>query len=183
MTKDEQDEDYFMIPCIAAMGTTHKYTVISVGKIQLSCLINTGAEVNVLSEISYYDLGQPELHPPKKRLYAYGPEGSRAPLPVLGTMKTAVHSAVTRKTAETEFHVIRGKAENLLGQRTAVDLEPVSFAQAVVSPDPTTTNLINPRDLDPSLQTLINPGSTRRQRRQVSMPCTPTVRWDYLTKM
>ena len=132
----QSDDEYYVIPCIniaSVQKSDHKYTAIKMDNIaEFSCVIDTGAEVNVISESTYMKI-QKTLHkkilPPTQHLYAYGPEGSRTPLPVTGHIEGLATSEVTQKTVKTEFHILKGRAQNLLGRSTATDLHLVCFAE------------------------------------------------------
>jgi hypothetical protein len=114
---DEEDEYAF-----TAKETldTRKVTV-SVGGIQLEMVIDSGASTNVIDKHLWKDLKKKHIkctsRKTTKKLYAYG---STTPLTVIGTFTAEVNVADRHVT--TEFTVIDGKGEPLLGRKTATEL-------------------------------------------------------------
>ena len=93
--------------------------------------IDTGAQVNVMCETTWKQLADGELKSPNKKLFAYGPDGLRKELPIIGRVECSVSSQVTGRETHTEFHIIRGSADNLLSCKTSEDLNLICFANNV----------------------------------------------------
>ena len=89
---DTQSEDYYYTVLCITIGhvTQHKYAMINCKDIGFPCIINTGAGVNMMSETTYIQLAKPDLSPPGKTLFPYGPEDRKKSLPVIGKSEDPV---------------------------------------------------------------------------------------------
>ena len=84
----QSEDDYYTVPCITIGHITqHKYAMINFKDIGFPCIIDTGAGVNMMSETTYIRLGKPDLSPPGKTLFPYGPEDRKKRLTVIGRVK------------------------------------------------------------------------------------------------
>ena len=114
---DEEDEYAFTVKETLDTG---KVTVF-VGGVQLEIVIDSGASTNVIDKYLWEDLKKKHIkctsRKTTKKLYAYG---STTPLTVIGTFTADVNVADRHVT--TEFTVIEGKGEPLLGRKTATEL-------------------------------------------------------------
>ena len=70
--EDISDEDYCTAPCIM-VGTVapHKYATIHFKDTDFPCIIDTWAQVSVMAQTTYKLLRQPNLLPPRKKLFPY----------------------------------------------------------------------------------------------------------------
>ena len=139
--EDISDEDYCTAPCIM-VGTVapHKYATIHFKETDFPCIIDTGAQVNVMAQTTYKLLGQPNLLLPQKKLYPYGPEKPehKKPLPVLGIVKGQFTCPSTKQKIVTEFYAMQGQAQNLLSRTSSTALGLIHFTGTlnVVNTDP-----------------------------------------------
>ena len=94
---------------------------VSVGGVPLEMVIDSGASKNVIDKCLWENLKKKHIKCTSKRttkkLYAYG---STTPLTVIRTFTANVN--VAGKYVTTEFTVIEGKGEPLLGRKTAMEL-------------------------------------------------------------
>lgn len=89
---------------------------IEINNTKLSFLIDTGAPINVIDEQTYHQIhNRPPLQQCHTKFYGYT---AGSPLPILGQFVTEARSIKTITKAG--FIVIKGKAELLLGYKTAV---------------------------------------------------------------
>jgi transposase InsO family protein len=102
--------------------------VIKVKDQEVKCLLDTGAEVNILGEHTFRRLGKCDLKTPSKKLCAYG---SKDELPVLGYFQELVKAPKTKLATVAEIYVMKGETGNLLGCRTAEKLGLVTFVNQV----------------------------------------------------
>ena len=135
----DQEDDYLVIPYVTiAAIEDHTCAEIQMGETKFQVVVDTGASVNVMSEQTYKHMSTHPLVASDKKLCAYGPEGSRTKLPIIGKIQGHVQSNITQKRVKAEFHVIQGKASNLLGCSTAAELGLVSFPARAVNARSTT---------------------------------------------
>ena len=96
---------------------------VSVGGVNLSVLMDSGATTNIISEETWELLKVKRIkcrsnaNPSCEELYAYATD---KPLPVKGTFWIEVQAG--KKKTHAEFIVIKGKGASLLGKETAVKL-------------------------------------------------------------
>ena len=98
-----------------------------------NCVIDTGAEVNVMDELTYRNLGDITLSESNKSVFAYGPKGDRSKLPILGTIDVEIVCNDTRSSTYDKFYVVRGEAGNLPSCESSEDLGLVTFNISVNS--------------------------------------------------
>jgi hypothetical protein len=114
---DEEDEYAFTVKETLDTGRV----TVSVGGIPLEMVIDSGASTNVIDKYLWEDLKKKHIkctsRKTTKKLYAYG---STTPLRVIGIFTADVNVADRHVT--TEFTVIEGKGEPLLGRKTATEL-------------------------------------------------------------
>ena len=122
------DDDHYMVPCITvATVAEHKYVTVLFKHAEMRCIVDTGAQVNIMSESTYRRLGTPELLQPGRPLFAYGPKRAKTPLSVIGRLKGCLWSPITKKETVAEFNVMQGNAETLMGQTSSFSLGLVKF--------------------------------------------------------
>ena len=130
--QEEYEEEYITIPAIFRVGMENHKNVrnatIKIKDQDIMCLLDTGAEVNIIGENTFLSLGKYELQAPKKKLCAYG---SRTALPVLGCFQELVKAPKTKLATVTDIYVMKGETGNLLGCQTAEKLGLVSFVNQV----------------------------------------------------
>ena len=83
------DEEYATIPCVSGVrqkNGTRRATIIMSG-IDVCCLVDSGAEVNLIGEDIFRKLKFKKLSRPAKKLCSYGPEGERRELPLLSCFR------------------------------------------------------------------------------------------------
>ena len=98
---------------------------INAGGINLKCVIDSGASVNIISSALWENLKSQKIkcksEKSNKKLYAYG---SDSPLEVVGKFSCEVYiqNQSKMKSAQAEFYVVRGNGVSLLGKATAIEL-------------------------------------------------------------
>ncbi|XP_068706850.1 uncharacterized protein [Montipora foliosa] len=114
---DEEDEYAFTVESSSQLG---KVEVI-VGGCVVKMVIDSGASTNIVDKGVWNDLKQQKIvcvsKKGDKKLYVYG---SKEPLKVLGTFSAL--TKVAESEVQTEFVVIDGEGEALLGRETALQL-------------------------------------------------------------
>ncbi|XP_066300907.1 uncharacterized protein [Branchiostoma lanceolatum] len=117
----EEEEDYaFHVGTINGMAGKAKLpnTKITIHQRKVSFLIDTGASVNILGEVSYREnLKGQSLQESSTVIRPYG---GRGPLVVLGKFQTVVEA--NNRTSQTDIFVVRGTSGNLLSYETAKKL-------------------------------------------------------------
>ena len=103
-------------------------------------IIDTGASVNLLDEKTFrrINCGNTALKPAHTKIYSYG---SKAPLPLLGTLSATVTSS--NISTNTQLHVVKGNTGNLLAHNTAQKLNLVT-----ISVNTATVTAINKNSLE-----------------------------------
>ena len=86
------------------------FTELQWGRHKVQFKLDTGAEVSVISEKTYRNVGQPALHAPDKMLFG----ASHCPLQVLGYCKAKLWYKNSRASVQTVY-VVKGLSSNLLG--------------------------------------------------------------------
>ena len=132
---DDSDDEYLVVPYVVyAVGNVapQKSDIIVNGQ-NVECIIDTGAQVNVLSEKSLNKLNikSSDLQPSVKKLCAYGPNKEKNVLPIIGRINTVIKSSTTGKEIEAEFHILGGVADNLLSCSSSVALGLVTFPHSI----------------------------------------------------
>ena len=97
----------------------------------MTCLIDSGAGVNVIDTCSFNQLKNIHIQPTSKRIYGYR---STKPLPVVGKFEAEIKSRVTSKSTVTQFCVVDGCDGNLIGYETAIDLGQLHIINSVSTP-------------------------------------------------
>ena len=114
---NEDDEYAFNITDETETG---KITV-TVGGVPVDMLIDSGASTNVINRSRWEELKKKHIKcvstRAAKKLYAYG---ATTPLQVIGTFTADV--SVAGRCISSEFAVIEGKGEPLLGRKSAIEL-------------------------------------------------------------
>lgn len=128
----QSDDDAYVFMTKAETGQ-HPLADIEIGSEKISCIIDTGAQVNILDMSAWRRLGSPRLLLPSKHLYAYGSESSQREIPVLGRCVFQVKAGITGKSSSEEFHIVKGATGSLVGCDTAVRLGLVAFANVIAS--------------------------------------------------
>jgi hypothetical protein len=100
---------------------------IEINKTKLSFLIDTGAPINVIDESTYHSIHmRPKLEKCHTEYYGYT---ARSPLQIVGQFVAELSTA--SKTVKAGFIVIKGRAELLLGYKTATALGLVTIINTV----------------------------------------------------
>ena len=140
-TMSHNENDFPTISSIeSVLGVSQNTTIISTPKVTINiagkpieCLIDTGASVNVIDEVTFKNISNENLTPTKTRIFAYG---TPSPLQVLGQIKYPISFQDTEITAL--FYVIRAqpssKGGNLINSDTAQKLQLIKFLCALSSP-------------------------------------------------
>ena len=125
----DSDDDQYHVPIIACAISEQslRHTRIVVDGQIVSCIIDTGAETDVMGTKICRQLGL-SVEDSKKKLFGYG----KALLQVVGSIQVKVLSTVTGREKEVVFQVVEGDAETLLSCNTSVDLNLVQFASSSV---------------------------------------------------
>lgn len=130
---EQESDDFWFLPAIAtdiASVTQRKTVQLYLQNVPQSFLIDTGAQVNVLSEKSYKSLEKhAKLNTTETDLFAYGPRSTK--LPVLGVTTLQISRTKGQSGYSDNFFVIKGEAQNLLSCSTSVNLDLVKFSCAV----------------------------------------------------
>ena len=127
---EKYSDDEYEVPyivCSIKEEQPRRHTLVKVKNETIKCVIDTGAEVNVMSQETSNKLNLKINTENKKTLFGYG----RKMLPVIGSVNTKVESLVTNNSKQLEFQVIQGEAETLLSCETSEDLGLVHFACAI----------------------------------------------------
>ena len=122
----ENSKDTFLgtVGAESSRDDTWTVTLTLQGK-PMTLQLDTGAEVTVIPEKMWREVGQPQLTASDRTLR--GPD-SRA-VPTLGKfVGTFTHNS---RSVETEVYVVKGLAKPLLGRPTILDLGPVKLVAAV----------------------------------------------------
>ena len=113
----DEDEYAFTVNSVTSPGKID----VTVGRVVVEMLIDSGASTNVIDKNLWSKLKQDKIkcvsRKSDKKLYAYG---SKQPLNDLGTFSALVR--VEGKEIEAEFVVINGEGAALLGRETAIQL-------------------------------------------------------------
>ena len=72
------------------------------------CLVDSGAEVNLIGENTFRKLKTMKLSRPAKKLCSYGLEGERRELPLLGCFQERVKASQTKLATVTDVYVMKG---------------------------------------------------------------------------
>ncbi|PIK40988.1 hypothetical protein BSL78_22161 [Apostichopus japonicus] len=116
VNKVQSDNEYVFI---VTDQTGSGLVEVNVGGVPISLLIDSGATCNVIGEETWKYLKANNVkcksEKATKQLFAYG---SQKPLNVLGKFQTT--SEIDGEETNSEFFVIKGKADSLLGKKTAM---------------------------------------------------------------
>ena len=124
---DPSDEYVFYVSSVSA--SKQPKTNVLINDTVVSLLVDSGAGVNILDEVTYEKLKKNVvLSECKERIMAYG---SKMPLPARGKVLLTVKSKVSKKTIQANFHVIKGASGNLLGYESATKLGLLHVLHAV----------------------------------------------------
>ena len=126
--EDNSDEEYRVPFVVCSINEkARRDTILKVNEKSVQCVIDTGAEVNVMSESTSNMLKLKINTEKKKKLFGYG----RKSLPVIGSVTAKMKSPVTRKSKILEFQVVSGDSETLLGCTTSEELGLVKFTENI----------------------------------------------------
>lgn len=93
------DDDYVYVVCTLQDKAGHKRTQIKIVDTVIHVIVDSGATVNILDDVSYEELkASCELQPSAAKIYPYG---SSTALPLRGKFKAAVHSTTSTVNAAT----------------------------------------------------------------------------------
>ena len=135
---EEEKPDAFL----GAVGDNHWTVDLHLDNTQVKLCIDTGAEVTVVSDKTWRDVGSPTLKSPERKLR--GPDDH--PLAVLGQWKGTLENSSTQ-TKETIF-VVEGLSKPLLGRPAIQSLQLVKRVSTVnkkLSPQEQYPNLFTGR--------------------------------------
>ena len=113
----EDDTDSAFLGGVGNKGNNPWSISLTLNDVQMEFLIDTGAEVTVISEASHETIGSPSLSLPKKTLK--GPDNHT--LPVAGYFAGRLHQGT--RTVEQEIYVVRNLHKQLLGRPAIEALE------------------------------------------------------------
>ena len=102
------------------------FTELKWGRHGVQFKLDTGAEVSVISEKTYRNVGQPALHAPDKMLFG----ASHCPLQVLGHCKAKLWYKNNRASVQTVY-VVKGLSSNLLGLPAITALNLAARVEAI----------------------------------------------------
>ena len=102
------------------------FTELQWGRHEVQFKLDTGAEVSVISEKTYRNVGQPALHAPDKMLFG----ASHCPLQVLGYCKAKLWYKNSRTSVQTVY-VVKGLSSNLLGLPAITALNLAARVEAI----------------------------------------------------
>ena len=129
---ESTDEEYtYRITLHSMRDKMQPLTEITIGNKTVTCLIDSGAGVNVIDTSSFNQLKNMHIQPTSKKIYGYR---SSKPLPVVGKFEAEVKSSVTSKSTVTQFCVVDGCDGNLIGYVTAIDLGLLHMVNSVLTP-------------------------------------------------
>lgn len=132
----EADESFYAvtsIQCIDAVSRgmrSQPITNLEINNTTTPCLIDTGAEVNVADERLAGKLGM-KPNQTQSKLYAFGPNGKRQILPILGQINVCITNPNNKEKIDTQIFIMEGHSDTLLGCKAAVELGLVSFNQSI----------------------------------------------------
>ena len=122
---ESTDEEYtYRITLHSMHDKMQPLTEITIGNKTVTCLIDSGAGVNVIETSSFNQLKNMHIQPTSKRIYGYR---SSKPLPVVGKFENS-------KSTVTQFCVVDGCDGNLIGYETAIDLGLLRIVNSVSTP-------------------------------------------------
>ena len=111
-----------------ASGPRRSYSLLG---LDIDCLVDTGAPINIISAQAYNKLHpKPELSPCRTRYYPYG-EQEKRPLPIKGQFTAKL--SYRGKELNAGFIVLEGEAEHLMSYQTAIALGIIQMDERDVS--------------------------------------------------
>ena len=126
---ESTDEEYHFIDTMH--GKIQPLTEITIGGKTVTCLIDSGAGVNVIDTCSFNQLKNMHIQPTSRRIYGYR---STEPLLVVGNFEAEIESRVTSKSTVMQFCVVDGCDGNFIGYKTATDLGLLHIINSVSTP-------------------------------------------------
>ncbi|XP_052105536.1 uncharacterized protein K02A2.6-like [Mytilus californianus] len=118
---ESDDDEYAFI--VKHQSDKNDEIEINAGGINMKCVIDSGASVNIISSALWEKLKIQKIvcksEKSEKKLYAYG---SETPLEVLGKFTCKLNVKGQSESVEAEFYVVKGKSVSLLGKATAIQL-------------------------------------------------------------
>jgi hypothetical protein len=95
------------------------YTVIKINKHEISVMMDTGASLNIIDEVTYHRMGadKPKLSKSRVRLFGYN---SDVAIPIVAEFKTIINCK--KKSIEAIFVIVKGTAKRLIGYKTLKEL-------------------------------------------------------------
>ena len=122
-TNEDNSDDSYEVPYVAAqVGATRNKTKLLINKKSEICVIDTGAELNVMGKQTAVSLNLNIKHS-SKTLYGY----NHNELPVVGCASAKVTVERTGISQILQFEVVEGDADTLIGCESSVDLKLVAF--------------------------------------------------------
>ena len=129
---ESTDEEYtYRITLHPMRDKMQPLTEITIGNKVVTCLIDSGAGVNVIDTSPFNQLKNMHIQPTSKKIYGYR---SSKPLPVVGKFEAEIKSSVTSKSMVMQFCVVDGCDGNLIGYETAIDLGLLHIVNSVSTP-------------------------------------------------
>ena len=129
--KSDDEDDVYVVPSIvySIKEANVHWANIHISDRKIAMMIDSGSEINVLSEDTYEKLqDKPPLESDSKKYCGYGPEGERREIPMKGTFMCEMKAPETKRLTQAKVHVMKGKAANLLSCETSEKLGLVKFA-------------------------------------------------------
>ena len=118
-TPDSSDDDYVFSVYTMQDQEVQKYSPIQILGTTVDVIVDSGASVNIVDDVSYEKLKHKcELRPSNAKVYPYG---STTPLPLRGKFIAAVHSKM-KTVDKATFYVTQGNHGSLLSRKTATAL-------------------------------------------------------------
>ena len=124
--------NYVTIPMIGQVGDTQESSLrnvtVRIGDQDVPCLLDSGAEVNIIGEKTFESLQITGLKAPSRKLCGYG---SKKELPVIGMFSGKIKAPQTMLATVSDIYVMKGNSVNLLGCATAEKLGLIKFINTV----------------------------------------------------
>ena len=133
---ESSDDDIAYLFSVGTTATKQPRTFVTIRGNNISMLIDSGASVNIIDEVTYDSfVSPPNLIKAKTRIFTYG---ASEPVVIHGTFESDIESS-SRKTVAT-FYVTKGTNGCLLSYKTALELDLIKI----------TVNQLNDRILSSS---------------------------------
>ncbi len=118
---------------------TNEYVTVKIADQKLKMVMDTGASVNIVSEVEWNQLKSAgmKLQPAETKVYAYA---SQEPLPILGQFISKIETQ--QDSTQAKVLVIRGKAAPIMGKKTLEELNLVTIRKSEIRKITTTMERI-----------------------------------------